>query len=129
MLNNPVRCLVTHLTVSLVPVTLATCSALLMSTLAICSCWVRLGLLKAYWIMPMRGAMLSAVAWPAAMMASLMVHSPVLGSMASLVYLVVVCIRHTASNAHGALAFRGRSSAFTIHFSGSSHSKTKAAFQ
>src|SRR5215469_13076618 len=68
------------------------------------SCISRVGQRLAYWIWLKLGARLSAVAWPAARIASLIVQVPVCGSMDSLVILLVMYMRQTASMAPGARA-------------------------
>jgi hypothetical protein len=57
-----------------------------------------------YWIWAKRGGRLSEVASPPAITNSFKVHVPVCGNMASLVYFVVVYIRHSASMAPGVRA-------------------------
>src|SRR5262245_26385451 len=79
----------------------ATWSALWSRMEKIRSCMARVGARLAYWIWAKFGARLSAVAWPAARIVSLIVHVPVWGSIASLVYFDVVYIKQTASMAPG----------------------------
>src|SRR5271167_2330048 len=79
----------------------ATWRALFSSTLYIC-CWMpRLGERQAYWIWLKRGGRLSEVASPPTSTNSFRVQVPVCGNIASLVYLVVVYIRQSASIAPG----------------------------
>src|SRR5215510_3288828 len=103
-LGRPGRVLVTQPLRNVQLVIAATCSALLSRMEKILSCIASVGALLAYWIWAKFGARLSAVAWPAPRIASLMVQVPVWGSIASLVYFEVVYIRQTASMAPGARA-------------------------
>src|SRR5215813_1837303 len=91
------------------------------------SCISKVGQRLAYWIWLKLGARLSAVAWPAARIASLMVQVPVCGSIDSLVILLVMYIRQTASIAPGARAIvwadAPSPAPMPDHSSGCGHSK------
>src|ERR1700746_694726 len=100
-LGRPGRVLVTHSLRTVQCVIFATCSALLSRTTELRSCSSRVGHRLAYCIWLKPGARLSAVAWPPARIASLMVQVPVWGSIASFVILLVMYMRHTASMAPG----------------------------
>src|SRR5579859_4997982 len=91
-------------------------------------CWISSnGERQEYWICANRGGRLSEVASPAASTNSFNVHVPVCGNIASLVYFVVVYIRHNASIAPGHRAVAcgpaDGSSDVSIHVSGSGVSK------
>src|SRR5262244_1650119 len=94
----------------------------------------RLGERQAYWIWLKRGGKLSEVASAPTNTNSFKVQVPVCGNIASLVYLVVVYIRQSASIAPGHLAAAcevcvvGRR-LLSIHFSGSTVSKVKTTLQ
>src|SRR5215831_12921886 len=103
-LGRPGRVFVTQPLRTVQWVMAATWSALLSRTAKMRSCMGSVGARLAYWIWLKFGARLSAVAWPAARIASLVVQVPVCGSIASLVYFEVVYMRQTASMAPGARA-------------------------
>lgn len=97
-------------------------------------CWISSsGERHEYWICANRGGRLSDVASPAASTNSLRVQVPVCGNIASLVYLVVVYIRHSASIAPGQRAVAcgpaDGSSEASIHVSGSGVSKVNTTLQ
>src|SRR5437764_1012080 len=87
-----------------------------------------------YWIWLKRGGRLSEVASPAASTNSFSVQVPVWGNIASLVYLVVVYIRQSASIAPGQRAVAWArpwvgTRLVSIQRSGSRHWKVKTALQ
>ncbi len=94
----------------------------------------RLGERQAYWIWLKRGGRLSEVASPPTSTNSFRVQVPVCGNIASLVYLVVVYIRQSASIAPGQRAAACEVCVvgirpLSIHVSGSVVSKVKTALQ
>ena len=94
----------------------------------------RAGERQAYWIWLKRGGRLSEVASPPTNTNSFRVQVPVCGNIASLVYLVVVYIRQSASTAPGQRAAACEVwvvgiKLLSIHFSGSTVSKVKTALQ